>query len=217
MQRRHVLSLALLPLLAPVRESGAFPLIGTSSTKPIVKVIEVPSLCQGRLRDQDFVAVRYVGRFEDGTPFDERYETSPLIYELGSGFYLPGVDEALEGQCVGTKLLFSWKSSPSLGPEFEKLLPPGSPVEIAMSVDSIRYSLFGEKMRNPRNKYWFAEQPFSLTSPVDSRGHLSSRDVRVGKENPFSIAPGEKSIISNPSSTLVPLFEGFFGDSSSGS
>ena len=205
-QRRQVLSLALLPLLAPASEVLALPGFGIAPGKPQVSILGSPDVCQARIRDQDFAVVRYVCRFADGTPFDVRYAERPLIYEVGN-FYLPGVDEAIAGACVGTKLLLTWKSSPSLGPEFEQALPKGSAIEMRLSIDSIRYNLFGEKMRNAQNNYWFAEQPLTLTSPYDTRGHLSARDVVVGKDNPFSIAPGEKSIISNPSSLIVPLFD----------
>jgi hypothetical protein len=62
---------------------------------------------------------------------------------------------------------------------------------------------------------WFAEAPLTLTSAADyRRGHASNRAPVVTKDNPFSIAPGEKSIISNPSSVIGPLFSGFFEKSS---
>ena len=58
---------------------------------------------------------------------------------------------------------------------------------------------------------WFAPEPLTLTSAPDfERGHLSERDVVVTKDNPFSIAPGEKSLISNPTSELTNLFTNFF-------
>ena len=82
-------------------------------------------------------------------------------------------------------------------------------MSIDMELLNIRYSLFGEKMRNASNTYWFTEQPLTLTSAVDERGHANrARDVVIGKDNPFSIAPGEKNLISNPSSVLGPLFSG---------
>lgn len=130
----------------------------------------------------------------------------PLTYELGS-FYLPGVDPELDGRCVGTRLKYKWARSPSLGAQFDAALPPGTPIELELELKSIKYSLFGEKMRNASSTYWFNPAPLSLTSAVDERGHASVRSPIIKKENWFSIAPGEKSLISNPSSLLQPLFE----------
>ena len=62
-------------------------------------------------------------------------------------------------------------------------------------------------MRDPSNTYWFVQEPLTLTSAADyERGHISSRPPVITKENPFSVAAGENSLISNPSSVLGPLF-----------
>ena len=156
--------------------------------------------------------MRYVSRRTDnGQIFDDRYAKKPLCYELGS-FYLPGVDEGLTARCVGSKFKFTWGSSPDLGREYASVLPPGVPIELELELVSIRYSLFGEKMRNASSTYWFAEGPLTLTSPPDYGRGFQNAGVEplVTKDNPFSIAPGEKSLISNPASAIVPLFSGFF-------
>lgn len=205
--RRRLLSLSLLPLVLS-RPAGALP-----ATLPTVEILSTPDICQARTRDQDFLVVRYTGRFADGRPFDERYAQQPLTFELG-GFYLPGVDQALTGLCVGTRVRLAWARSPALGPEFEPVLPAGSAIEMDVSLVSIKYSLFGEKMRifGPGAKaegedFWFAPKPLTLSSPVDARGHRTDRETVVKKDNPFSIAPGENSIISNPANTLRPLYD----------
>ena len=212
--RRAVLAACLPTALVQSRQRAhAFdlPLPGIGGTQPRVDVISAPSTCQGRCADQDFVVVRYTGRrLSDGAPFDDRYAEQPLTFELGS-FYLPGMDEALEGACCGTKLRLKWRQSPSLGSaEWDRLLPPGTPIQIDLEIVTIRYSLFGEKMRNSESAFWFNPEPLTLTSAPDERGHLSPRIPSVKRDNPFSIAPGEKSIISNPSSVLGPLLQGFF-------
>lgn len=205
LSRRRFLSCA--PALALA--TAAQPSMAARGSAPRVELLSSPDICQGRCRDQDFVVLRYTGRFADGRPFDERYATRPLIHELGS-FYLPGVDDALVGACVGSRLRMTWERSPSLGPEYEALLPSGSPIELEMEVVTIRYSLFGEKMRDPTSTYRFTPTPLTLTSAADyERGHATSRPPLVTKDNPFAIAPGEKSIISNPTSTLTNLFEGW--------
>ena len=63
-------------------------------------------------------------------------------------------------------------------------------------------------MRDASNDYFFNPTQLSLRSPVDRRGHLTTREPVVKKDNPFAIAPGEKSLISAPSNTLVPLLQG---------
>ena len=55
-----------------------------------------------------------------------------------------------------------------------------------------------------------AEAPLTLSSAYDERGHSSARVPTIGKDNPFSIAPGEKSLISNPSGVITSLFDGVF-------
>ena len=213
--RRQLLSLAL-PLLLPAapRLAGAAgPLEalglggGSGGDAPQVRIVSQPSVCQGRVRFQDFVILRYKGLRADGTPFDSRYAENPLVYELGS-FYLPGVDAALNGACAGTKLKLSWASSPRLPrADDAALLPAGEPITLEAEVVSIKYSLFGEKMRDPTSSWFFAREPLTLTSAYDARGHPNRNRVpSVKKDNPFSIAPGEQSIISNPSNLLTPLF-----------
>ena len=75
----------------------------------------------------------------------------------------------------------------------------------------VRYSLFGEKMKNASSTYWFADAPLTLSSEPDyERGHAGGGVPVIAKENPFSIAPGEKSLISNPSGVITSLFDDFF-------
>mmetsp|Transcript_7203 Transcript_7203/g.15962 ORF Transcript_7203/g.15962 Transcript_7203/m.15962 type:complete len:227 (+) Transcript_7203:235-915(+) len=207
---QHLLAIGTIPILEPARQaSAALPGIGRAEAYTLSDVRR-PEVCQGRTRLQDFVVVRYTGRFADGRPFDERYSKQPLVYELGS-FYLPGFDEALEGMCVGSKFRISWASSPRLRPEDEALLPRGSSIDFDVELLTIRYSLFGEKMRDASNSYWFAPTPLSLTSPADSRGHASSKEPQVARANPFAVGPTENSIITNPSGVLKPLLQPFTG------
>ncbi|KAL3933012.1 MAG: hypothetical protein SGPRY_000465, partial [Prymnesium sp.] len=111
--RRALLACSLLPLLLPPPPAHALPFFLSARSAVQVSELASPSVCQARLRDQDFAVITYVGRFADGRVFDNRYETTPLVYELG-GFYLDGVDQVLEDRCVGSKLLLRWKSSPPL-------------------------------------------------------------------------------------------------------
>ena len=133
--RRQAIALALaMPMLASRKPASAF--LGLDL--PRVAQVSLPDVCQARLRDQDFAVVRYTGRFSNGTTFDTRYAKDPLTFEVGT-FYLPGVDAALEGTCVGSKLRFSWQSSPvPVDAADAQVLPPGSSIVIDMDVLSIK-------------------------------------------------------------------------------
>ncbi len=203
-RRRLLTALAALPLVRePLPAFAAGP-------APSVEVIGEPEVCQAQVRKQDFAVVRYIGRMADGTVFDDRYTSRPLVFEVGN-FYLPGVDDALAEMCVGTSVRFRWPRAPDLGPQYASRLPPGTPIEVEMQLLSIKYQLFGEKMRNASNDFFFAPAPLTLTSAADPRGHASSAEVEIKKDNPFSIAAGEKSLISNPTGVMGPLFDGLFG------
>lgn len=215
--RRQLVLLACGSVWAPLLPPAA----SAEPPPPTVSVLAAPEVCQGRAREQDFVVVKAVGRLADGRPFDERYAAQPLTYELGS-HYLPGVDESLAGRCVGTRLSLAWARAPDLGPSYREQLPPGAPITMELELVGIRYSLFGEKMRNRARgqyaarmePYYFAPAPLTLTSTVDARGHPSEGDVTLDKDNPFSIAAGEKNLIANPSGVIEPLFEGMLGPGS---
>ena len=216
----------------------ALPALPGGGGGPSVQVVSEPSICQARCRDQvrpgarptrtshspfdcaprtrraapaqDFVVMRYTGRFTNGTIFDARYADQPLTCEIGA-FYLPGVDRALTNRCVGTTLQLRWEQSPPLArPSDAALLPAGSPVVLDVELLTIQYKLFGEKMRNVSNPYYFAPEPLTLTSAFDERGHASDRPPTIQKDNPFSITDGEFSIISNPTGALTSLVAPLF-------
>lgn len=209
--RRGLLAAAALTPLAPQQRAAALPFLSNAAARPEVQVLSEPEFCQGRARMQDFVVVRYTGRFANGTVFDNRYAQRPLVVELGA-FYLPGVDEALAERCVGTELLLRWASSPALPDAASAaLLPAGSPIELRVQLQTIRYSLFGEKMRDPASDYWFNPAPLTLCSAADGRGHASSSVPTVLTENPFAVSPTSASLISTPTGILEGLFQQFKG------
>jgi len=208
LSRRGFLALALLPLLPAGPASALF---GFGAAEPVVEIVSKNPTCQGRAQVQDFVVIRYTGRFADGRVFDDRYAERPLVYQLGS-FYLPGVDNALAGACVGTKLHMQWPASPALArAEDAALLPPGSPIELDVELVTIKYSLFGETMRDPTDDFFFTPGPVTLTSAYDKRGHLSGRAPQVKRDNPFALGPTESSIISNQDGKLKPMVGRGFG------
>lgn len=205
--RRGLMALALTPML-PTQSATALFGFGNS---PTVEVVSKEPVCQARAQVQDFVAIMYVGQFSDGRIFDDRYAKRPLVYQLGS-FYLPGVDAAIAGACVGTKLQLKWPSSPALQRrEDQDRLPPGSSIQMDVELVTIKYSLFGETMRDPSNDLFFAPGPITLTSAYDPRGHASGREPQVKRDNPFALGPTEDSIISNSQGKLKPMIGNGFG------
>lgn len=57
----------------------------------------------------------------------------------------------------------------------EQMRFTGSAIEMEVQLRSINFSLFGEKMRDATNTFFFNPTPLSLSSPSDRRGHPTSR------------------------------------------
>lgn len=122
----------------PLPSLNVLPNVGTS---PQIERVSSADTCQGRVKDQDFVVMQYtIRRLDDGSIVDDRYSTKPLTYEVGS-FFVPGVDDLIEGACVGSVYRLSWSRSPSLGPEGDAILPPGTPIELELKLVTINYSM----------------------------------------------------------------------------
>lgn len=186
---------------------------------PKVEMLARDPVCQGRIMDQDFIAMRYVGRHADGTVFDNRYEKRPVIYEIGS-FYLPGVDEILEDKCAGDVIRLTWEKTPKLkkGDEEDQLLLPEGrgPITVDLEVATIKHGHFGLKQRvggidAGSSRFWFADGELSLTSPPDyDRGHakFSKRPIPRA-ESPYNVPDGVFNIWSSADGEMTPLWETF--------
>jgi peptidylprolyl isomerase len=54
------------------------------------------------IEEGNSVAVHYIGRFSDGTPFDSSIDRKePLVFEFGAGQLIPGFERGLSGMRVG--------------------------------------------------------------------------------------------------------------------
>ncbi|XP_020782011.2 peptidyl-prolyl cis-trans isomerase FKBP10 [Boleophthalmus pectinirostris] len=69
-----------------------------------VTVKEVPKFCSRRTKTGDFIRYHYNGTFQDGTPFDSSYQRNNTYNTyIGMGYVIRGMDQALQGLCIGEK------------------------------------------------------------------------------------------------------------------
>lgn len=54
-----------------------------------------------RAKHGDTVKVHYTGRLEDGTIFDTSETREPLLFTIGQGSFVPGLDQAVVGMKPG--------------------------------------------------------------------------------------------------------------------
>nr|XP_057905347.1 peptidyl-prolyl cis-trans isomerase FKBP10-like isoform X1 [Doryrhamphus excisus] len=70
----------------------------------IVEVKEVPEGCIRRTVVGDYIRYHYNGTFQDGTAFDSSYQrNSTYNTYVGMGYVIKGMDQALQGLCMGEK------------------------------------------------------------------------------------------------------------------
>ncbi|NXV64893.1 FKB10 isomerase, partial [Molothrus ater] len=64
--------------------------------------LEVPETCKRRAVTGDFVRYHYNGTLMDGTLFDSSYSRNQTYNTyIGKGYIIPGMDQGLQGVCVG--------------------------------------------------------------------------------------------------------------------
>ncbi|NWW07891.1 FKB10 isomerase, partial [Oreocharis arfaki] len=64
--------------------------------------LEVPESCKRRAVTGDFVRYHYNGTLMDGTLFDSSYSRNQTYNTyIGKGYIIPGMDQGLQGVCVG--------------------------------------------------------------------------------------------------------------------
>ncbi|KAK7940112.1 hypothetical protein WMY93_003438 [Mugilogobius chulae] len=69
-----------------------------------ITVKEVPESCSRRSKTGDFIRYHYNGTFQDGTLFDSSYKrNSTYNTYIGKGYVIQGMDQALQGVCIGEK------------------------------------------------------------------------------------------------------------------
>ncbi len=78
----------------------------------------------------DKVAVHYIGKFIDGTPFDSSLDRGiPFSFTVGAGQVIPAWEEAILQLKVGGKILVITPSQLAYGEQgYNKKIPPFSPL-----------------------------------------------------------------------------------------
>ena len=73
------------------------------------------------------VTFQYSGWLFDGTPFDSSWENgAPFTTTIGTGSVIPGWDQAIVGQTVGSQLLLVIPPALAYGDQDQGTIPPGS-------------------------------------------------------------------------------------------
>ncbi|EJT51100.1 hypothetical protein A1Q1_07695 [Trichosporon asahii var. asahii CBS 2479] len=76
----------------------------TKEPRVKITVDHKPDDCPVRSRQNDMLAMHYIGKFKDGSVFDNSYDRNmPLEFTLGTGMVIKGWDEGLKDMCVGEK------------------------------------------------------------------------------------------------------------------
>ena len=73
-------------------------------------------------RSGDRVRVHYTGRFPDGTTFDSSEGGEPLEFTLGTGWAIPGFEEAVQGLQPGESRSVWVTADQAYGPHREDLM-----------------------------------------------------------------------------------------------
>lgn len=86
----------------------------------------------------DTVHLHYTGTLEDGTPFDSSAGRDPLVFQVGAGQIIPGLDTALPGMAEGDEKKVTVPCEQAYGPVNPGMLqqiPRGDiPANIAVDV-----------------------------------------------------------------------------------
>jgi peptidylprolyl isomerase len=117
--------------------TGALPTVqGGFGKKPTVTVpsqeppseLVVKTLSQGKgdpVGDGETVVVDYLGlRWADGATFDSSFDSAPLNFVVGAGGIIPGFEQGLVGQQVGSRVLVVIPPDLGYGDN-----PPGEPIQ----------------------------------------------------------------------------------------
>lgn len=70
----------------------------------------------------DIVRVHYVGSLHDGTEFDRSPEDSPLVFQVGAGQVIPGLERAVLGHAPGEAFTVLIPAAEAFGPRDDELL-----------------------------------------------------------------------------------------------
>jgi peptidylprolyl isomerase len=92
----------------------------------------------------DSVKVHYTGRYDTGEIFDTSIESEPLVFKVGTGEVIPGIDQAMIGMQVGETKEVIIPPELAYGDRIEALIQtinrehfqlPGVEPEVGMSIE----------------------------------------------------------------------------------
>ena len=73
------------------------------------------------IKENDWISIEYEGKFEDGKVFDSSKE-KPLIFKVGSGMIIPGLDEEVVNMVVGDKKTITIPCEKAYGPLSDQVM-----------------------------------------------------------------------------------------------
>ncbi len=90
------------------------------------------------VKQGDTVHLHYTGTLQDGTTFDSSEGRDPLVFQVGTGQIIPGLDTAIPGMAVGDKKTVTIPCEQAYGPVNPSMkqdipradVPPNIPIEI---------------------------------------------------------------------------------------
>lgn len=92
------------------------------------------------IKPNSVVTLHYTVSTDDGTELDSSFGQDPLVFLQGSGFLIPGLDEALIGKTTGEKFSLDVEADKAYGERFDQLVQDvpkdmfeGMDVEVGMS------------------------------------------------------------------------------------
>lgn len=69
-----------------------------------------------QVKSGDTVHLHYTGTLNDGTTFDSSAGRDPLVFQVGAGQIIPGLDQAIPGMAVGDKKTVKVSCDEAYGP-----------------------------------------------------------------------------------------------------
>ncbi|XP_068201867.1 peptidyl-prolyl cis-trans isomerase FKBP10-like [Palaemon carinicauda] len=91
------------------------------------QVLSKPGVCEFESATGDKLHVKYVGRFTNGTIFDESPEGRPFEFRLGAGQVIEGWEKGLVRMCVGERRRLTIPSQLAYGDKGAGgVIPPGA-------------------------------------------------------------------------------------------
>ena len=125
-----LLSLALLPACS----KSDNPITGPTT----LQITDVTVGTGAVVANGDNVTINYIGAFLDGTVFDSSYSKGvPLVFVVGTGQLIKGVDQGVVGMKVGGRRLLVIPSDLAYGASGYGSIPPNTALQFQIDLVSI--------------------------------------------------------------------------------